>query len=150
MLKEKKIITSHKAEVLREYLADPSFVFPRLFPPIKKVSRDKETFTAEGKFMGMPFEIKGDSRKEFDKLTYFNDKLDYYDEIFYSFTLKAGKKLGRGQLKILIVNNTVNLTFEYYGWMDTFSNLFFMERWFENFAEKLNEEIRVIEDQREN
>lgn len=130
MLVEKEIKTVHEIDALREILSDPTFTLPRLFPPIKKVSCEKGEFKCEGRFVGMHFEMIGSVYKG-------------YDKIVYAFTLIAGGGKGNGRLEILLQERAIKLIFSYEGWMNTFSRLFFMGRWFENFAEKLDEEVRL-------
>jgi hypothetical protein len=130
MLVEKEVGISHEWKAIKEILSDPYFTLPRLFPPIKKVNRDGESFECEGKFVGMRFTMKGNIYKSSDLITFI-------------FTLKAGGGIGNGKLMINSGNSTLKLIFSYEGWMNRFSKAFFMSKWFDNFAKNLNEEIRM-------
>lgn len=130
MLVEKEILTSHEAKVLREVLSDPSFTLSRLFPPIKRVTSENDSFEWEGRFMGMEFGMKGN--------VYRGNEV-----VIYAFVLRVGGGKGDGRLEITPLQRSIRLVFSYEGWMNRFSRIFFMSRWFENFAEKLDEEVRL-------
>lgn len=42
-----------------------------------------------------------------------------------------------------IKEGEIDLRFEYDGWMERMSGIFFMDRWFSGFASKLDEEVRM-------
>jgi hypothetical protein len=79
--------------------------------------------------MGMKFNIHGNVLKG--------------TEIIYAFHLGAGGGEGEGRLTIRLLQGKVALRFEYEGWMERVSGIFFMERWFENFGKSLEEEVRM-------
>ncbi len=130
MLVVKDVRTSHEWNAVKEILSDPFFTLPRLFPPIKKVNKDGESFDCEGKFVGMRFIMKGNVYRSSDLITFI-------------FNLRAGGGLGNGKLMINAGNGTLKLVFSYEGWMNRFSKTFFMSKWFDNFAKNLDEEVRL-------
>ncbi|AWR96282.1 DUF3211 domain-containing protein [Acidianus sulfidivorans JP7] len=130
MLVEKEIGTSHDDNALKEILSDPSFVLPKLFPPIKKVITENNTFHCDGIFVGMKFEMTGNIYKS-------------NNIIRFVFSLKSGSAKGDGKLEITINDKVLKLVFSYEGWMNRFSKIFFMSKWFNNFAKNLNDEVRL-------
>ncbi|AWR95649.1 DUF3211 domain-containing protein [Acidianus brierleyi] len=130
MLVEKDVRISHEWNAIIEILSDPYFTLPRLFPPIKKVNRNGESFECEGKFVGMRFTMRGNIYRSTDLITFI-------------FSLRAGGGLGNGKLMINSESEVLKLIFSYEGWMNRFSKTFFMSKWFDNFAKNLNEEIRL-------
>ncbi|QKQ99163.1 DUF3211 domain-containing protein [Metallosphaera tengchongensis] len=128
MKKSVEVSTSHDTPSLYTVLSDPSFVLPRLFPPIKEVKIDGNSFDANGRFMLMGFHMHGNVIRG--------------EEIIYAFHLSAGGGKGDGRLTVR-VGSPVHLTFEYEGWMERTSEIAFMDRWFRDFAEKLDEEVRM-------
>ncbi|ARM74619.1 DUF3211 domain-containing protein [Acidianus manzaensis] len=130
MLIEKEITTSHEEYALMTILSDPSFTLPKLFPPIKKVESKDRKFHCEGNFVGMKFEMNGN--------VYVS-----YNSILFVFTLKSGGVKGDGRLEITINEKSVKLVFSYEGWMNRFSRIFFMSKWFENFAKNLDNDVRM-------
>ncbi|QKQ99162.1 DUF3211 domain-containing protein [Metallosphaera tengchongensis] len=123
-----EVSTSHDAKSLYTVLSDPSFVLPRLFPPIKEVKIDGNSFDANGRFMLMGFYIRGN--------------LVRGEEIIYAFRLSGSGGKGDGRLTVR-VGSPVYLTLEYEGWMERTSGILFIDRWFSDFAEKLDEEVRM-------
>ncbi|EZQ10580.1 hypothetical protein CM19_03895 [Candidatus Acidianus copahuensis] len=129
---EKEILYPHEFEPLKTILSDPTFVLPRVFPPIKNTRFKEGSFESNGKFMGMQFNIEG----------------NYYigsESVTYTFILKAGRWKGNGKLVIELKpqQRKINVKFSYEGWMDTLSKTFFMSKWFNDFASKLDEEVRL-------
>ena len=129
MIKSVEFDTSHDSNSLSTILSDPDFVLPRLFPPIKQVTKSETSFDAKGRFMGMKFNMHGNVLKG--------------TEIIYAFHLGAGGGEGEGRLTIRLLPGKVALRFEYEGWMERVSGIFFMQRWFENFGKSLEEEVRM-------
>lgn len=111
---------------LYSVLSDPEFVLPRLFPPIKEVEVTGDSFNAYGRFMGMRFHIYGILNKG--------------EQITYKIYLTAGTGKGEGKLVIRVADSQVELRFEYEGWMERFSGILFMDRWFDQFVKRLKEE----------
>ncbi|BCS92710.1 MAG: hypothetical protein MjAS7_1318 [Metallosphaera javensis (ex Sakai et al. 2022)] len=64
-------------------------------------------------------------------------------ELIYAFYLSAGGGMGQGKLTMNIKEGEIDLRFEYDGWMERMSGIFFMDRWFSGFASKLDEEVRM-------
>ncbi|MCY0861550.1 MAG: DUF3211 domain-containing protein [Metallosphaera prunae] len=123
------ITTTYDKRSLISILSDPTFVLPRLFPPIKSVSRGENSFDGEGRFMTTKFHMHG--------------TVIVRDDIVYGFYLSAGGSQGKGRLIFTFNNNEINLKLEYQGKMEKLSGLFFIDRWFSDFASKLNEEIKA-------
>ncbi|MEM3768031.1 MAG: DUF3211 domain-containing protein [Metallosphaera sp.] len=128
MIKSITVPTSHDPQSLFTILSDPVFVLPRLFPPIKQVNLEKDSFNAEGRFMLMRFSMHGNVLKG--------------NNITYVFTLGSGNETGNGKLVIELQKGSVSLRFEYDGWMERTSGLF-MDKWFTEFGSKLDEEVRL-------
>ncbi|MEM3317523.1 MAG: DUF3211 domain-containing protein [Metallosphaera sp.] len=128
MIKSITVPTSHDPQSLFTILSDPVFVLPRLFPPIKQVNLEKDSFNAEGRFMLMRFSMHGNVLRG--------------NNITYVFTLGSGNETGNGKLVIELQKGSVSLRFEYDGWMERTSGLF-MGKWFTEFGSKLDEEVRL-------
>ncbi|MCY0860082.1 MAG: DUF3211 domain-containing protein [Sulfolobaceae archaeon] len=128
MIRTTQFKTSYGRNTLLHLFSDPSFLLPRLFPPIKAVKTKALSYEADGRFLGMRFYIQG-------------SVLISENEIVYSMLLNAGGKQGVGKLTIIINEPTVNIRFEYEGWMERVSGIFFMDRWFSHFVKDLEEHI---------
>ncbi|BBL46568.1 MULTISPECIES: DUF3211 domain-containing protein [Metallosphaera] len=129
MNKSITINTSHDRQSLLVILSDPKFVLPKLFPPIKEVEVENDSFNAHGRFMAMSFNMHGNVLRGTD--------------LVYAFYLSAGGGKGQGKLTMRIKETEINLEFEYDGWMERMSGIFFMDRWFSSFARRLDEDVRM-------
>ncbi|AWR98680.1 DUF3211 domain-containing protein [Metallosphaera hakonensis] len=129
MIKTITVKTSHDRESLYRILSDPQFVLPRLFPPIKNVQESGESFDADGRFLAMKFNMHGNALRG--------------SEIVYVFYLSAGGGKGQGRLTMQLMEGEINLRFQYEGWMQRVSGTFFMDKWFSNFADQLDESVRM-------
>ncbi|BBD73536.1 hypothetical protein HS1genome_1925 [Sulfodiicoccus acidiphilus] len=113
-------------------LSDPNYVFPRLFPPVKQVHQVGGSFRGDGKFIGSSFvlniyrEVRG-------------------DEVAYHFVLTTGGKEGSGELLIKFADRRVLLEFQYSGWMENVSGIFFVRRWFDGFLGKVVSDSRNLD-----
>ncbi|MCG3108324.1 hypothetical protein L3N51_00605 [Metallosphaera sp. J1] len=121
------VSTTHDRKSVSTILVNPSFVLPRLFPPIKEVTVEGNSFNAEGRFLTTKFHMHG--------------SVIVKGEIIYGFYLSAGGGQGNGRLIIKVNEGQVDLRLEYEGKMEKLSGIFFMDRWFSDFASKLDEEI---------
>ncbi|AWR98780.1 DUF3211 domain-containing protein [Metallosphaera hakonensis] len=108
-------------------LSDPSFVLPRLFPPIKGVSVQGTSYDCEGKYLLMKFFVHGTVLVK--------------EDIVYTFYLSSGGGKGNGRLTFKVSDGEVEVTLKYEGWMEMVSGTISVGRWFSEFAEKLDDEI---------
>ncbi|AWR95884.1 DUF3211 domain-containing protein [Acidianus brierleyi] len=124
----KSIKTKHDRNSLIIILSDPSFILPRIFPPIKSVENNNSSFIAKGKFLFTDFCLRGNVYSSIDNIRYI-------------FTLKSGNKTGNGKLEFQFTEN-INISFEYDGWRDLMARNF-MSKWVNDFLDKLDEDIRM-------
>jgi hypothetical protein len=130
MLKATKSIkTTHDVLSLITIISDSSFVLPRIFPPLKEIENNNSSFTAKGKFMLSDFCVRGNVYSS----------IDY---VRYVFTLKSGNKTGNGKIEFQFFGDNININFEYDGWRDFIARNF-ISKWFNEFLDKLNENIRL-------
>ncbi|AWR96415.1 DUF3211 domain-containing protein [Acidianus sulfidivorans JP7] len=118
--------TSHEIEALNIVLADPSFIIPLIFPPIKDVKTDNDSFNACGRFLGFSFCLSGNVYKS-------------PNNIRYIFTMNRG---GSATLEFTLEKNKVSVEFDYEGWMDSFSKIY-LPRWFKSFKDNFDEKVRL-------
>lgn len=124
----KFIKTSHDINSVIIILSDPSFILPKIFPPIKSVENNNSSFIAKGKFLFTDFCLRGNVYSSMDNIRYI-------------FTLKSGDRTGNGKLEFQFTEN-ININFEYDGWRDLIARNF-ISKWVNDFINRLDEDIRI-------
>lgn len=121
-----EIPTIHEPNALRVVLSDPSFIFPFIFPPVKDVKVEGNSFTACGKILGFSFCLIGN--------VYVST-----ESVRYAFTMSRG---GSATLVFILRSGKVEVIFDFEGWMDSTSRLY-IPRWLKQFKENFNEKVRL-------
>jgi len=124
----KSIKTNHDINSVIIILSDPSFILPKIFPPIKSVENNNNSFIAKGKFLFTDFCLRGNVYSSMDNIRYI-------------FTLKSGDRTGNGKLEFQFTEN-ININFEYDGWRDLITRNF-ISKWVNDFKNRFDEDIRI-------
>ncbi|MBW9140914.1 MAG: DUF3211 domain-containing protein [Candidatus Aramenus sp.] len=121
---------THETDAFLKVVSDPSFLIPKVFPPVYSVEVNETRFVAYGKYMGVPFTISGNVFTGENSVT-------------YAFTLSAKGGKGSGRLTVSALGESGSIKFDFEGFMHRLAGTFLIRKWLENFAKNLNEEVRL-------